>query len=318
MNRILFLFYGSVITSLIAVAMPSVASPSIKVQSHTSIKGVTALKLSHIVSAKNLSPSLKDMIDNVELGNAPKPGEKRIYSASALAEILRQIVSESGAQGVQLSIPSKIVIENQGIEFNKKEVEKKLRGIWKSSCSDCKFDQLLMQLPRVSESILGHSWTLVSDGKVPRRNFNYKVTFNTLPARSFWVNGQVRVSQKVMVTKRAMGYRESIRPEDVSFEYRDISFANDSSPTIKDLKSVTTRRMMRAGEIVWHGSLKKEKKVRRGDLVRAILSEGGFRIGMSGVAQEDGYVGKMIKVKSNQTKKILVGRVNEDGEIEVQ
>ncbi|MCB0422673.1 MAG: flagellar basal body P-ring formation protein FlgA [Bdellovibrionales bacterium] len=294
------------------------ASPSIEVKRLTVISGDGQLKLSHIVKTKDLGASLSEKIKEVELGNAPKVGEKRIYSAGALAEILRQLVNETGSSNVKLSIPSRIVIENRGNIFDQDRVEIQLRQRWQAVCGQCKFEGLVLRMPHVDKEDLGSEWKLEMDPQLPKQTFNYKVRFKNSRNRSYWLTGQVQVLKKVMVTKKAIGYQEPIQPEDIGFEYRDITFSNDSSAELKDLTSVAARRALSVGEVVWHNTLVREKKVRRGDLIRAILTEGGWKIGMTGVAQEDGYVGKVIKIKSTQTDKTLVGRVNDEGEVEVQ
>jgi flagella basal body P-ring formation protein FlgA len=64
--------------------------------------------------------------------------------------------------------------------------------------------------------------------------------------------------------------------------------------------------------------LVREKKFRRGDIVKAMMKEGTWEISLHAIAQEDGVVGKMVKLKSMSSKKLLVGMVNSLGEVEIK
>ena len=55
----------------------------------------------------------------------------------------------------------------------------------------------------------------------------------------------------------------------------------------------------------------------RGDQVRIVVDTGSVMVSTSGVAQEDGRIGQMVRVLPNRAAKVVMGMVREDGSVEV-
>jgi len=74
---------------------------------------------------------------------------------------------------------------------------------------------------------------------------------------------------------------------------------------------------LKAGEIVPASRLKPYRLIRRGELVRVILQQGGIRISTRGVAMGNGALREVITVKNPSSNKIYQARVTGSGEVVV-
>jgi flagella basal body P-ring formation protein FlgA len=76
--------------------------------------------------------------------------------------------------------------------------------------------------------------------------------------------------------------------------------------------------MMNAGDIVWRGSLVREKAIQRGELVRVVSGEGNWSVSVQAKTEQDGFLGDTVNLRNVQTNKLISGRVIGRGEVEVQ
>ena len=314
-------FRALTITLLLFGSLFASARGTISVKAHSFTDGTSTLLLKSMVKFRGVSKVLEKKVAAVELGNSPALGERRVFSTRAVAEILRQILGEDGLSNVRLIIPRKIVVENRGIVLNKKILQDKIQRQWEKLCRECQFRWDSISLPLVSNDVKGKRWKLQNIYQLPRKSFNYQLIFSDIDGRSdrsFWVKGNVTVLKKVLVTTRAISQMQSIDPSSVKMDYRDVTFAGDTSPTVKQVSGYAASRSFRAGEIIWHKNLVREKKIRRGSIVKAELKESAWKISLRVLAEEDGVVGQMIRVKSMATNKLMMGRVTVSGGVEIQ
>ncbi len=74
---------------------------------------------------------------------------------------------------------------------------------------------------------------------------------------------------------------------------------------------------LRAGEVVPASRLKPYRLIRRGELVRVVLEQGGIRISTRGVAMGNGALRDVITVKNPSSNKLYQARVTGSGEVVV-
>jgi flagella basal body P-ring formation protein FlgA len=113
-----------------------------------------------------------------------------------------------------------------------------------------------------------------------------------------------------------MGTRVS--EEDFKFEWRDVTFATDTSPTAKEIIGQAAKFTMNANDIIWRGSLMREKAVQRGEIVKVQTGEPGWEISIQARAEQDGFAGDTISLRNLQTNKVISGRVTGSGEVQVR
>ena len=295
------------------------ANNEARIKSYNSISKNTSVKLVDILDFDN-SEQLNEFQDLaiVVIEDGLRLGEKRVFSNKAIAELIRK---DPKSRSWNFKIPHRVIIENKGYQISHEAVESALLNSWKPICnSDCEIKVTDLQLPVIPNHFQGRPWTLLYDGRNPKGYLQAQIKFTNedkTPAY-FWVTGKTQMRKKTPVLKQAMVSSQRINKEDIQMEWRDVTFATDSTPAIADIVGQQLRFALNSGDIIWSHSLIKEKAVKRGQNVRVFLNDAAWEVAVQAVTEQDGYIGDIVNLRNLTTNKIISGRVVGLGEVQIQ
>lgn len=302
---------------MVATKAAAGARIEIKVLPYVRIEKGDKITLLDIVSRQNISAEIENELAAITLADAPKLGEQRVFKNSVVAGALRQGANH---HDWVLQIPREIVVENRGYEISEETIRQELNSRWKTICGDCQLEIKSLQLPTISAEYKNTPWFIENDEKLPRGHFAQKIILTKLDGRPviYWVNGQLEIRKKVPVLNRSVVSNTRLTESDFGLEWRDVTYATDSAADAKEIIGQQAKFMMNSGDIVWRGSLVREKAVQRGEIVRVITSDGTWSISIQAKTEQDGFVGDTVNLRNVQTNKLISGRVTARGEVEVQ
>ncbi|HMN69253.1 MAG TPA: flagellar basal body P-ring formation chaperone FlgA, partial [Bdellovibrionales bacterium] len=101
------------------------------------------------------------------------------------------------------------------------------------------------------------------------------------------------------------------------WEFRDTSFAVDGTPEEDQIDGKKVKLGLRAGDILWSGSLEKEMAIRRGDPIVVKSGTGMWEVSVNAVAAQDASIGDVISLKQKNGAQ-LTGMVVGQGEVELR
>lgn len=306
--------------SLLFLSAPAVHAGQhieIKVLPYIRIEKGDKITLLDIVSRKNIPTEIESELAAITLADAPKLGEQRVFKNSVVAGALRQ---SSTHRDWVLQIPREVVVENRGFEISEEAIRQELNSRWKTICGECQLDIKNLQLPVISAEYKNTPWFIENDEKLPRGHFAQKIILTKPDGRPviYWVNGQLEIRKKVPVLSGSIVSSTRLTDADFSLDWRDVTYATDSAADAKDIVGQQTKFMMNSGDILWRGSLVREKAVQRGEIVRVISGDGSWKISITAKTEQDGFVGDTVNLRNVQTNKLISGRVVSRGEVEVQ
>ncbi|MCB0350807.1 MAG: flagellar basal body P-ring formation protein FlgA, partial [Bdellovibrionales bacterium] len=154
----------------------------------------------------------------------------------------------------------------------------------------------------------------------PRGNFAQKLLVTGQDGRNqtFWINGLIEVTKRVPVLVRSTPMSTRFTEDDFQFQMRDITFATDTTPTPKEIIGQQAKYTMNANDIIWRGSLVREKAVQRGEIVKVSVANENWEISVQARTEQDGYVGDTVNLRNLQSNRIITGRVIGSGEVEIR
>ena len=289
----------------------------LKIKSYNRIFEGDRISLLDVVEREGLKGEVEKKLSTIHLGDAPNVGEERVYTNKALADAIRRsgIKKQWGLQ-----IPRQIVIENKGYDLNRDSVESELLANWRTLCSDCQLKVKSLQLPALAKELAHQPWSIENDGKLPRGSFAVRMLVKSDSGRSnvLWINGQLEVRMKVPVLTRAVAMNTRFNEADLTMELRDVTFATDTTPTASEVVGQRARFSMNANDIIWRGSILREKAVQRGQLVKVSVGDENWQVSLQAVTEQDGFVGDTISLRNPQTNRLLTGKVVASGEVEIR
>jgi flagella basal body P-ring formation protein FlgA len=306
--------------------IPTRAFPStIIVRSIVQISGDRSeITLADLVSDRGLNPEIINQLQQVRLADAPAQGESRSFTDLGIEQAFQGVLAGlERARGARplLRIPSRVTVTRKPVRIEASDVENALLRQFRSLCAVCSFSLSQLSLPAVSADVARAtvSWRLREAEALPKGAFSVplEVTLSSGTSRTYWVSGHLSIRREVAVLSRAIAIGERVRPEDVAFQIRDVTFANDAPVDTREFATAVATRSLPSGQIVWRSHLKREMVVKSGDPVKVIAGSEAWQLSLEGVAQGSGYLGDMVRVKIPRTQKIISGVLKEKGVVEV-
>jgi flagella basal body P-ring formation protein FlgA len=132
--------------------------------------------------------------------------------------------------------------------------------------------------------------------------------------RTLTVTVDTRVYRRVLVASRAIRRGELLGEELLEEEERDVTMLKDGTYTGMDqVRGLQARRPMNAGTTLTHLHCQSVPLVRQGEVVELVVVGGGMELSAPGIALQDGGAGTRIRVKNQESGKILRGEVLAEG-----
>lgn len=127
---------------------------------------------------------------------------------------------------------------------------------------------------------------------------------------------RARISAPVVVTASPVTAGEVLGQADVTLERRDITNVADALGQAQAAVGQTSRRSLRAGELLRASGLSAPVMVKRGDAVVMVARQEGIEVSTSGQALDAGAQGATIRVRNAASGQVVRTRVIGAGTVE--
>lgn len=173
----------------------------------------------------------------------------------------------------------------------------------------------------------------INNVSVPNNNYKIQVTknsntFNTVTIFkvNIWSNGntiktfgipvKISIFENVAIATRNISKDELISPNNIKYETREISLANDNSVNISDsLDSTLAGKPFKIGEILDKRFIKNQPDVLMYSPVSLIFTNKEITVSLDGIALDNGQIGEYIRVKNKTYKKQYQGQIIEKNKV---
>ncbi|MBI5755606.1 MAG: flagellar basal body P-ring formation protein FlgA [Nitrospirae bacterium] len=138
-------------------------------------------------------------------------------------------------------------------------------------------------------------------------------------AQSSWVSADIEIEVDVVLTSRSLKGRQVITEDDIYVGKKDLS--DLPAGYIYDVKNIAGKRVKRflsANTPLTEDILEDPPMFKRGDKVFIVAESETLKVTAMGVAGEDGYRGKQVKVTNLQSKKEVFADVVDGGTVSVR
>lgn len=145
-----------------------------------------------------------------------------------------------------------------------------------------------------------------------------EVRCETGPSWKLYVPVRIAARRAVVVTAKAVARGKVLTADDVILTERDTATLNYGYITALDaVVGRTVRRPMNAGLPLTPGTLEADLLVRRGQQVTLQARSSAFAVQSGGVAQSDGALGQIIRIRNSTSGKTVQGIVRSAKLVEV-
>lgn len=305
--------------AILFAAMVAKAETAIVVRPHTHISESKPILLMDVAEFYGLESKIVTQLGSLKLSEGIETGEHIEFSGSAISSLLRQHKIWQIAAKPAFTIPSRIIVENGGAPFNEAQLRLDLIQQWQTQCA-CRVELAELAMPREQTLAPGTTWRIRYPSEPARGAFNVALELKTKGgiSQTLWLRGRANHYRSVPVAKRQLSIGERVQPDDFHIIDRDVTFARDAVPNENEIVGRRMRQAVSANDILFSGLLERERALRRGDQVKMSIGEQDWEVAMVGVAEQDGFIGDMVKVRNSQSQQLVTAVVTARGEVRVQ
>ena len=256
---------------------------------------------------------LVEKISNVELATAPMPEMERVIDIDFIISRLNQNQIES--EYYSLTGAKKVSVYTKFVEISGKEIEKCINDYLDENI-DKDVDRVL-KFSRLPSKVKAPADNL-SIKIIPRKYGNLKGLVNIKVGiynnerlyKKLNIPIKIRIFESVAVARRKLKRNEILVADDVELkkiettQYGDRFFKNAAELIGKRLKV-----SMNEGGVIKPYMVEKPPVIKRGETITLKSIAGKIEISTSGIAREDGWVGKVIRFYCSTTKKDVMAEI---------
>jgi len=137
------------------------------------------------------------------------------------------------------------------------------------------------------------------------------------PEWTIYHRAYVRMYRQVAVLNRAVKQGELLGADAIALEKRDLAQLRGGYLTPEQIIGKPARRTLSAGTVLNPDHFAAIKLIRRNQQVAIKARNPGFEISMNGIALMDGQTGQRIRVRNEESKRIVEGLVVGEGVVSV-
>lgn len=309
------------VSLILLLATSAWARPEVSIPAEVEISQRELLRLGDIVEVQNGDEALLSMLNSIVL----RPDARELllsqhFDAKEILQKMRSALEESPElkkQNPAFKVPSVVKVNFSSTPISRQEVLRKITNSLKVQCADCEYKISIQSTPIPNSKI----WELDLAQLSGKGGFMLPIREGGRDNDSKsnkWISGTIRVSKLTPVTTRLILQGERVQTQDLRMSMTDITFAKDGALRIEDIAGQMVGRSLPVGSPVWTSDLKREPATKRGQIVKALLGDETFEITTSMQAEDNGFVGDLIKLKNLETQKVLSGLVIDKGVVKLQ
>lgn len=280
--------------------------------------------LSDIAYVSCNNPSLLERISNISLGNTPWPGNvRRIERDTVTARLMDEAID---LKDVAYGSATASLVTVESITISGEEIIRKAK------------EYLLSKLSRPESEIVIESDRPPMDKLLPANGDNIQWEISQIDANKDRSNVQVivrvSVNEKqylkvpvfftirtygdIVVANKKMNRHGVLSTDDLVVKRMETTkMTGTTFDNIEDLAGKRTIRQVLPGTPITAEMVDNPPLIKKGDFVKVSVQSGNLNIVTKGVAREDGFAGKGIRIKNIDSSKELYGIVEDSTTVKI-
>ena len=274
------------------------------------------------VSCNN--PSLLDRINNIFVGNTPWPGNARKIGK----DIINARLMDEGIdlKDVAYGSTTSSLIDVESIAITGEEIIKKAK------------EYLLSKLSRPESEIIIESDRPPMDKLLPAKGGDVLWEISQIDANKNRGNVQlvvrisidekqylkipvfltIRTYEDIVIPNKKINRHDILTTDDLVVKRMETTkLAGITFDNIEDLIGKRAIRSILPNLPITTEMIDNPPLIKKGDFIKVFVQTGNLNIVTKGVAKEDGYVGKIIKIKNIDSNKELYGKVEDSTTVKI-
>jgi flagella basal body P-ring formation protein FlgA len=254
--------------------------------------------------------ALFDRLAQVRVAETLKPNETVSVSAQVLARELRKVLEFKDLQRVQIKMPENITLVGNALAVSEIEFRQRYEREAKRYCPSCEFRLTDLKLPSSQTQLASEAIFNFSSVKQPGA-FLVSSTVGPVTGRAEWL-------RPTPIAKRLLNQGTILTSSDFTIEKLSVQFTKDSVLPADELVGKSVIRQISVGQAILAGDVKEAEVVSRGQPVRVIMGTSQLEISTPAIAEQNGARGEFIRVRLQDSNRVMSGRVTDSGVVRIE
>jgi flagella basal body P-ring formation protein FlgA len=280
--------------------------------------------LADLLTVSAEDAAVKAALDALAVGPAPRVGAVEQYGRPELERLMHARalpagaeLAWSGAKAVKVRAAERQLTSEALQRAATEALKQHLGAAWAGAELRVAGSVPDVALP-LGEPVL--STRIVDPAHVRARQAVYvDVAVGGKPVRSVLVPFALTLTRMAYVARRDLASGTVLGANDVEQRREEISEVADSMLPVPQLgPTARTVKAVARGQVLLRSHLAQQGLVYRGDTVKLVLAEGGVSIETRAVAQQDGGMGQLVRVKPESSMEAISARVVGAGVVQAE
>jgi len=318
-----FIMFAAVIAAtVLAQAEVRLPRPEVTVRATSDVTDGQPIRLIDIASVDFVLPAVADQALQVEMADGAHEGHAIEFKNADLIRLIRSRFAESpdlASLKWTFFIPQTVKLNPRKIVISPMRAENQIQAALHTKCNDCKVAIKDLRVP------VSHDLAPLQNCQMQMESLKMGGTF-LLPvqcesgsqSKTYWISGSALISKVAPVATRQILPGDRIASKDFQMRETDLTFAKDGVPSEAELNGQIAGRLISLNAPIFKNDLRKEVAIQRGQNVRAVMGSDTFEVSSAAIAEENGFVGDTVRIRSVDTQKVLSGIVVERGVVRLQ
>lgn len=300
-------------------AMAQVAN--IRVNGQASVAGGT-MTIGDIAAVECSDSSLASSLKAVRLGVSPMPGSWRELEKEVILNQLQR--SGYSLKDVKLLSPKFIKVYRKSQTISQPVLESRIRDFIAANAPWTSAEMDVTEVSQVRDLMIPEGDLFIdvrlrgTGSYLGLTPFIADIHVDGKSVKQIVIQARIRVFRQAIVAINAIPNGQMISANDLELRRIDISTAKGKSfSKLQDLSQMAAKTYIQAGQVITTSHVIPPILVKRGNVVSLEATSRGFQIRTTGIAQQDGRRGELIRVKNTSSKKIIDAKVTGSGRVEV-
>ncbi|MCC6544074.1 MAG: flagellar basal body P-ring formation protein FlgA [Nitrospirae bacterium] len=158
-----------------------------------------------------------------------------------------------------------------------------------------------------------------SSSMIGRSSFLLDIAGSDNSFQSSWVTAEIEVLVEVVLASKPLKERQMVGADDIYIGRKDLSRL--PAGYISDINQIPGKRVKRfvgTNSILTENILEEPPLFKKGEKVFIVAESASLKVIAVGVADEDGYRGRPVRITNTQSRKEVIGEVDGDGSVSVK
>ncbi len=233
-----------------------------------------------------------------------EPGEEKYFAKELIQNHLSRV-------GVNAKVLSGVLVKREGEKVSKQEIIDQVQRAFEMDHPDV---EIIVEQVRINNDLFTEvNEDLIIDVDTSKFGSSYAIV----------KNGKKQTQLYVYVRAFKEGYVsvERIKAGDVianKVQIEKIDVTSMRTMPLEDVDGLIAKRSMSYGRAITSDLVETMPEIRKGESVRIVYDNNGIKLETAGIAEEDGFIGKMLTVRNINSQKLVAGNYAGNGRVHVK